>query len=183
MASPRTTPDAVADAESGIRTAQPRDAAGVAALYNHYVADTIATFELDPVSEQEMRGRIADVQARGLPWLLAEDGDHLSGYAYASPWRSRAAYRQAVETSIYLAPSAIGRGTGRRLYAALIAGLGICDVHTMIGGIALPNAASVALHERLGFGQVAHFREVGCKFGRRIDVGYWQRRLRHDHDT
>ena len=163
-----------------IRPADARDAGVVVALYNHFVAGSIATFELDPVPEQEMRNRIRDVHARGLPWLLAWRGDVLSGYAYAGPWRARVGYRQTVESSIYLAPQAIGHGIGRRLYAALIERLLDCDVHTVIGGIALPNAASVALHERMGFVQVAHFREVGSKFGQRIDVGYWQRWLRQD---
>lgn len=165
-----------------IRPADARDAGDIAALYNRFVADSIATFELDPVPESEMRIRIADVQARGLPWLLARHGDALCGYAYAGAWRARAGYRQTVESSIYLAPEAIGRGFGRRLYTTLIERLRDCDVHTVIGGIALPNAASVALHERMGFVQVAHFREVGIKFGQRIDVGYWQRWLRRDDD-
>ena len=163
-----------------IRPADAHDAGVVAALYNRYVAGSIATFELDPVPEQEMRNRIADVRTRGLPWLQAWHGDAPCGYAYAGPWRSRAGYRQTVESSIYLAPEVIGRGIGRRLYAALIERLHDCDAHTMIGGIALPNAASVALHERMGFVQVAHFREVGRKFGHRIDVGYWQRWLHRD---
>jgi L-amino acid N-acyltransferase YncA len=163
-----------------IRPAEACDAGGIAALYNRYVADSIATFELAPVTVQEMRDRIGDVRARGLPWLLARHGEALTGYAYAGPWRARAGYRQAVESSIYLAPQAIGRGIGRRLYTTLIERLHDCDVHTVIGGIALPNPASVALHERMGFVQVAHFREVGSKFGQRVDVGYWQRWLRHD---
>jgi L-amino acid N-acyltransferase YncA len=166
--------------DPGIRPAQACDADAIAALYNHYIADSIATFELEPVSAQDMRERIGSVQARGLPWLLAEAGGRLCGYAYAGPWRARAAYRQAVESSVYLAPWATGRGVGLRLYTALMARLRDCEVHTMIGGIALPNAASVGLHERLGFAKVAHFSEVGCKFGRRIDVGYWQRRLHRD---
>ena len=103
----------------------------------------------------------------------------MRGYAYAAPWRARAAYRHSVETSIYLAPGAGGRGLGARLYRALFAALP-SHVHAAIGGVSLPNPASVALHERLGFRKVAHFREVGRKFGRWIDVGYWQRLLPDD---
>jgi phosphinothricin acetyltransferase len=124
-----------------------------------------------------MAVRIEQVRARGLPWLLAEDAAGVAGYAYAGPWRVRAAYRHSVETSIYLAPRAAGRGIGRSLYAALLDALRERDVHAVIGGVSLPNAASVALHERMGFAQVARFEEVGFKFGRWIDVGYWQLRL------
>ncbi len=157
-----------------IRPAAAGDAAAIAAIYGHYIAHTIITFELEPVGIEAMRDRIAAVQAQGLPWLVAEDGDGIAGYAYAGPWRARAAYRHSVETSVYLAPAATGRGIGSALYRALIDALHGGGVHAAIGGIALPNAASVRLHERLGFVQVAHFRQVGRKFDRWIDVGYWQ---------
>ncbi len=166
-----------AAAGTRIRDATAVDAGAIAAIYNGYVAGSIATFEVDPVADGAMQARIADVRARGLPWLLAEDGAGALGYAYAGPWRARAAYRHSVEASIYLAPQACGRGIGRMLYARLIDALRGLDVHAVIGGVSLPNPASVALHERLGFAQVAHFREVGFKFGRWIDVGYWQRAL------
>jgi phosphinothricin acetyltransferase len=157
-----------------IRAARANDAEGIAAIYNHYIAHTIVTFELDPVTAEAMQARITTIQAQGLPWLVAEQGGSIAGYAYAGPWRPRAAYRHSVEVSVYLAPEAIGRGIGSTLYRGLIGVLHACDVHAAIGGIALPNPASVLLHERLGFVQVAHFRQVGRKFGRWIDVGYWQ---------
>lgn len=160
-----------------IRDAGAMDAVAIASIYNGYVAGSVATFELEAVAADAMRTRVADVQARGLPWLLAECDAGVLGYAYAGPWRARAAYRHSVETSIYLAPQACGRGVGRALYARLIEVLQALDVHAVIGGVSLPNPASVALHERLGFVQVAHFREVGFKSGRWIDVGYWQRTL------
>ncbi|HVI59623.1 MAG TPA: arsinothricin resistance N-acetyltransferase ArsN1 family B [Luteimonas sp.] len=171
------TADARAPVEARIRAAGGADAAAIAAIYNHYVATSIATFELEPVAVAEMAARIAQVGARGLPWLLAEDAAGVAGYAYAGPWRARAAYRHSVETSIYLAPRAAGRGIGHSLYAALLDALRDRDVHAVIGGVSLPNPASVALHERMGFAQVARFEEVGFKFGRWIDVGYWQLRL------
>ena len=167
------------DPSIDIREATAGDAVAIAAIYNHYVNHDIATFELEAVAAEAMRERIAAVQAQGLPWLAAAEEGVVRGYAYAAPWRARAAYRHSVETSIYLAPGAGGRGLGRRLYQALLAALP-SHVHAAIGGVSLPNPASVALHERLGFGKVAHFHEVGRKFGRWIDVGYWQRMLPGD---
>lgn len=157
-----------------VRGARADEAASIAAIYNHYVLHDHATFETQAVAAAEMAARMRAVGEAGLPWLVAEAGAVVAGYAYAMPWRTRAAYRHSVEASVYLAHDATGRGTGRALYLALIAQLQGIGVHAAMGGIALPNAASVALHERLGFVQVAQFREVGRKFGRWIDVGYWQ---------
>jgi phosphinothricin acetyltransferase len=120
-----------------------------------------------------MARRIAEVQAGALPWLVLEAGGRLCGYAYASKWRARPGYRHAVESSVYVDPAMRGRGYGLVLYRALLAQLE-GRFHTVIGGIALPNAASIALHEKLGFRQVACFHEVGHKFGNWVDVGYWQ---------
>jgi phosphinothricin acetyltransferase len=156
-----------------LRNATPADAPAIAAIYNHYVETTTVSMETEPVSADEMAQRIAGIQAEGLPWLvLAADG-RLCGYAYASKWRARPGYRHAVESSVYLDPALRGRGHGRELYRALLARLE-GRFHTVIGGIALPNAASIALHERLGFRQVACFHEVGRKFGAWVDVAYWQ---------
>lgn len=153
--------------------ADPSDAAAIAAIYNHYVATTVISMESDPVSADDMARRIAEVQASGLPWLVFMEDGAVLGYAYASKWRTRPGYRHAVESSVYVAPGERGRGLGQQLYRAL---LGRLDgrFHCVIGGIALPNPASVALHERLGFRQVACFGEVGHKFGKWVDVGYWQ---------
>jgi len=96
------------------------------------------------------------------------------GNAYARPWRPRAAYRHSAESSIYLAPGATGRGLGTLLYQALIADLRQRGRHCVIGGVALPNATSVALHEKLGFAKVAEFKQVGFKLGRWVDVAYWE---------
>lgn len=165
-------------ARHDIRDASAADAARLAAIYNHYVARTVVTFEVDPVETDEMRGRVAAVQGDGLPWLVAaDDAGDVIGYAYATRWRARAAYRHSVESSIYLAPDAVGRGVGRSLYQRLLERLRADGLHTVIGGAALPNPASVALHEALGFTRVAHLREVGRKFDRWIDVGYWQLQL------
>jgi len=157
-----------------LRDAGTVDAEALAALYNHYVAHTAVTFEETPVAPVDMAARLADNAAVGLPWLVAECDGEIAGYAYASKWKGRCAYRYAVESTVYLQPAAVGRGVGSRLYGALIDQLRERRLHTVIGGIALPNDASVRLHEKLGFVKVAQFRQVGFKFGRWIDVGYWQ---------
>ena len=160
-----------------IRPASPADAERICAIYNHYIATTTISFEEEPVPEADMARRIADVAAANLPWLVLHEDDQLIGYAYATKWRVRAAYRYAVESSVYLDPDHAGKGAGTMLYEALLAELRRRDLHLVIGGIAQPNEASVRLHERLGFQKVAHFSEVGLKFGKWIDVGYWQLRL------
>lgn len=160
-----------------IRPAHTDDAQAIAAIYNPYILNTVISFEEDAVTDAAMAQRIADVQAGGLPWLVAERDGKVLGYAYATKWRVRHAYRFSVESSVYLAPAAARQGVGTALYAALLAQLAGCGCHLVIGGIALPNDASVALHEKMGYEKVAHFREVGFKFGRWRDVGYWQKTL------
>jgi phosphinothricin acetyltransferase len=160
-----------------IRTASPAAAAALCAIYNPYVATTAITFEEEPVAEPDMAQRIADVEAVGLPWLVAEADGKIVGYAYATKWRVRPAYRHSVESTVYVDAARVGQGVGRALYAALLDELRQRGLHLVIGGIALPNEGSVGLHERLGFCKVAHFAEVGMKFGRWIDVGYWQLNL------
>jgi phosphinothricin acetyltransferase len=159
-----------------LRDATPADATAIAAIYNHYVATTPISMESDPVAPDEMARRIADVQGATLPWLVLLDQGRVLGYAYASKWRTRPGYRHAVESSVYVEAGQRGRGLGLALYRALLARLE-GRFHAVIGGIALPNAASIALHEKLGFRQVACFPEVGHKFGAWVDVAYWQLNL------
>ena len=149
----------------------------IAGIYNHYVTQTKVTFEEDAVSVPEMTGRIDAVAAAGLPWLVAEENHSVIGYAYAAPFHKRSAYRFTLEISAYLAPEATARGLGTKLYETLIPKLKTNAYHRIIGVIALPNAASVALHEKFGMEQIAHLSEAGFKFGDWIDVGYWQLRL------
>lgn len=157
-----------------IRPASHPDAPRICAIYNHYVAGSTISFEEAPVSTDDMAERIADVTNGGLPWLVLDVDGVVAGYAYATKWRARPAYRNAVESTVYLDPALAGRGHGRRLYARLLDALRSRGLHTVIGGIAQPNERSVALHEALGFRKVAHFSEVGFKHGRWVDVGYWQ---------
>jgi L-amino acid N-acyltransferase YncA len=165
------------NSEALIRPAAPADAPQICAIYNPYVLETVISFEEEAVKASDMAKRVADVQAGGSPWLVAEEAGRIIGYAYATKWRVRPAYRFAVETSVYLAQGQGGKGLGKRLYDALFAELRANGIQVVIGGIAQPNPASVALHERMGMKRVATFEGVGYKFGRWIDMGYWQVRL------
>ena len=160
-----------------IRGASASDAAAIAGIYNHYVTDTVVTFEEESVSVAEIARRIDEVRFASLPWLVAEVDRHVVGYAYSRPWNARSAYRFSVEITVYLAPAHAGRGIGSTLYGELFPILRARRIHAVMGGIALPNEASVALHEKFGLRKVAQFEEVGFKFNRWIDVGYWQRTL------
>lgn len=159
---------------SAIRSTTTQDAVALARIYNHYILNTVVTFEEQAVSAEEMAARIEEVAGHGLPWLIAERDGEVLGYACASRWKPRSAYRHSVEITVYLDPAAAGQGLGTQLYQALFAALRQRSIHVVIGGIALPNEASIALHEMLGLTKVAHFREVGFKFNRWVDVGYWQ---------
>lgn len=159
-----------------LRDCTAQDAEPLCAIYNHYVEETAVTFEEAAVRADEMARRIAQVRCQ-FPWLVWEEDRTVVGYAYAAPWRPRSAYRHSVETTIYLDPGATRKGIGTALYRSLIDRLGLLGVHRAVGGIALPNPASVALHEKLGFVNIGRFHEIGCKFGRWIDVGYWELRL------
>jgi L-amino acid N-acyltransferase YncA len=157
-----------------IRSALPGDAAAITENYNYYVNRNFVTFEEKPVSPTEIQERILEVQSFSLPWLVAERQNDIVGYAFASPWKERTAYRFSAEVSVYVRPDRFRRGIGFQLYHQLLPALKSRGVHAAMGGIALPNDASVALHEKLGFKKVAHFKDVGYKFGQWIDVGYWQ---------
>lgn len=160
-----------------IRPATAADAAAIADIYNPFIRDTVITFEEVPIQAEQLAQRIEAVGAQGLPWLVSEAEGQVLGYAYADQWRSRSAYRYSVESAIYLDRKIAGQGIGTLLYQHLIEQLQRDGIHAVIAGITLPNAASVALHERLGFHKVAHFPSVGLKFGQWLDVGYWQRTL------
>ena len=149
----------------------------LARIYNPYILNTVITFEEIPVTAEEIGARITTILNLGYPYIVAEQEGQVIGYAYAGQWRTRAAYKHTVETSIYLDQSLTGQGLGKILYKDLLQRLQELDIHVVLGGITLPNPVSVGLHEKLGFKKVAHFTEVGYKFGRWLDVGFWQLNL------
>ena len=159
-----------------IRAAEAGDAPAIAAIYAPHVLNGIISFETDAPDADAIRARMT--ASDGLyPWLVATDGPEdgsVLGYAYAGKFRERPAYRYVVETSIYMAGTAQRAGTGRLLYDALIDTLRAQGFAQAIGVIALPNDASIAVHEAVGFRKAGIYREVGFKFGRWIDVGFWQ---------
>lgn len=157
-----------------IRDAVPADAAALADIYNYYIEHSPVTFEEILIDTDTLLGRMAAISEQGLPWLVAESQGQIVGYAYAASWRERSAYRYSVESTVYIAQGHSGGGWGTRLYTELFQRIESLGLHAVIGGITLPNPASVALHEKMGMVKVAHFPEVGFKQGEWLDVGYWQ---------
>jgi phosphinothricin acetyltransferase len=156
-----------------IRKVEILDAAQIAEIYNYYIQNTHHTFETEPLSPEEMQKRIGEVSL-DYPFLVAEEDGEILGYAYSSRFRLREAYEYSAEVSIYVKNEAKQKGIGTSLYAQLFDDLAETDTHAIIASISLPNDPSVRFHERLGFEKVGHFREVGYKLGRWIDVGYWE---------
>lgn len=158
-----------------VRPTTHEDADSICEIYNHYIHTSHCTFELDTVSVADMATRIQRVQQElKLPWLVCEIESTIVGYAYATIWKPRKAYDHTVESTVYLHPDAFGKGHATSLYTALLDKLKQLEYHAILGGIALPNDASIALHEKLGFNKVGELKQVGYKMNRWIDVGYWQ---------
>ncbi|WP_394174504.1 GNAT family N-acetyltransferase [Thalassotalea litorea] len=150
------------------------DATAITDIYNTYIKDSSITFEETLIDIKTCKNRLAHItQTLGLPWIVFIENGQLLGYAYANQWKERSAYRHAVEVTVYLHPNHKGKGIGYRLYQELFQRLGKLDIHCALAVITLPNAASVALHEKLGMKKAAHFPEVGFKFSKWHDVGYW----------
>ncbi len=163
-----------------IRMATADDAAACREIYAPSVLASSTSFEVAVPAVSEMAARI-ELALKKHQWLIAHDAaSQVVGYAYAGAFRNRAAYRFGAETSVYTAPAEHRRGVGRRLYEVLLAGLREQGYFQAYAGITLPNAASVAFHERLGFTAVGRFPRAGFKFGRWHDVGWWHRALRDD---
>lgn len=156
-----------------IRKAIIEDAQQIAEIYNYYIINSWATFEEKQLSTEEMRDRIKAGYLK-YPWLVCDKDQEVLGYAYANAWKQRSAYKLTVESTVYLKSEAISMGVGSLLYDELITQLTDLGFHAVIGGISLPNEASIALHEKFGFVKVAQFKEVGFKFKKWIDVGYWE---------
>ena len=161
-----------------VRPAAPDDIQAIHAIYSHHVLNGLASFEEEPPSPQELRRRYDDVTGRGLPYLVADLGGTVAGYGYCAPYRSRSAYRYALEDSVYVRPDSHGRGIGSALLAELVQrceALGYRQIIAVIGDSA--NAASIALHASQGFLRVGTMRSVGFKFGRWVDSVVMQRPL------
>ena len=156
-----------------VRPAALSDAAEISDIYNYYVRTSHATFELKEIDVSEMIDRIRHAVIRH-EFLVAEIEGAIAGYAYGRAFRPREAYQHSVEVSVYVCDRSIGSNVGTELYSVLIPELIEKGFHTLIAGISLPNEASIRLHEKFGFEKVAHFKEVGRKFDRWVDVGYWQ---------
>ena len=159
-----------------IRLASPADGPRLAAIYRPAVVDHVTSFELEPPDGAEMGRRVMALSAR-TPWLVAEEADHLLGYAYASPHRDRPAYAWSVEVSAYVDPAAHRLGVGRALYRSLFAVLRLQGFQSGYAGIALPNPASLAFHEAMGFRLVGTYHRVGYKHGKWRDVRWYEQSL------
>lgn len=161
---------------SKIRPVLPSDAKSICEIYNYYVEHSTISFEENLVSTDEIRERISIVSSE-FPWLVYERNGRVEAYAYAGKWKPRSAYRFTLECTVYTKHNLKEKGVGTRLYQQLFDELSESYVRSIMAVIALPNGASVGLHEKMGFEKVAHFKEVGYKLDQWIDVGYWQKTL------
>lgn len=159
-----------------IREVQLEDAQAICNIYNYYVENTVITFEEDLVPVSEMEHKIQKTKNTH-PWLVYEEGGKILAYAYGSPWRVKSAYRFSAELTIYSDVDRKKKGVGLELYSELLKQLGAMGVHAVYGVITVPNEKSNRLHEKLGFIKCGHFTEVGFKFNKWIDVGYWEKIL------
>ncbi|TDD33156.1 N-acetyltransferase family protein [Actinomadura sp. KC06] len=161
-----------------VRPAQPRDLEAIARIYAHYVLNTTVTFEQDPPDAHDWWRRLDAVQARGLPFLVAEQTGKVMGFAYCKPWRTRSAYRRTVEDSVYLMPEAVGRGMGRTLLEALLRDCAAAGIRQVIAVIVeTGDPTSSALHKSCGFVDAGRLSAVGHKHGRWLDTLMLQRAL------
>jgi phosphinothricin acetyltransferase len=156
-----------------IRKARKEDAGAIAAIYNYYVVHTAITFETELVSEEEMRERIVRISTE-YPYFVHEKDGFIVGYSYATLWKKRKAYCHTVESTVYVSPDHTREGVGTALMNRLMETLRQMHVHAVIACITIPNDESIALHEKLGFTKASHFRQVGWKFERWLDVGDWE---------
>ena len=166
-----------------IRPVSPADGAAICDIYNHYIENTIVTFEEIPIQTSGMEERIRNISAK-YPYLVWEEKagekekSQINGFAYINQWKERSSYRFSAELSIYLRNGLQGRGFGRQLMEGLLEEVRKTNIHCLVSGIPLPNDLSVGLHEKYGFQKIAQFREIGYKFNSWIDVGYWELILR-----
>jgi phosphinothricin acetyltransferase len=159
-----------------IRNVIKSDTTQIINIYNYYVVNTTITFEENCISKKEMETRISEY-TQDYPWLVYEEKNKVLGYCYANKWRVRSAYKYSAEITVYIDKDHHGKGIGTKLYKELIKQCKKKGLHVLVAGIALPNEKSKGLHEKMGFKKVAHFEEIGMKFDRWIDVGYWEFKL------
>ena len=159
-----------------LRAVSEEDAEAIADIYNYYISETTITFEEIIVSSEAIKSRIQKSTVTH-PWLVAEIDGAVVGYAYATPWHSRSAYRYSSEVAIYLSKERTGSGIGSRLFAALLEALKEQNQHSVIALVGFPNPGSVRLMEKHGFSKVGVLEEVGLKFKQWVDVGIWQLKL------
>jgi L-amino acid N-acyltransferase YncA len=161
-----------------IRPVEISDAAQIKEIYNHYIKTSPATFETEPIGTAEMEKRIREKLEGNYPFLVAAEvtaeNEEITGYAYAAQFKPRAAYRHTVEISVYIKDGFNSKGIATLLYERLFHEISRLGFHAVIAGISLPNEPSVKLHEKFGMKQVAQFKEVGFKFGKWVDTGYWE---------
>ena len=161
-----------------IRQVHIDDAKLLLEIYNYYVLNSVVTFDIEPLSLSAFEDKIAQIMA-DYPFLVFEENDELLGYAYGSKFRPKPAYKNTVETTVYVKNGVHGKKIGTQLYKALLLLLKEQNFHVALGVLTLPNEASVKLHEKFNFTMVGHFKEVGFKFGKWLDVGVFQLNLQN----
>ncbi|WP_445733632.1 GNAT family N-acetyltransferase [Mariniflexile sp.] len=149
------------------------DAQQIVDIYNYYVMNSIVTLDLVPFSVKDFEEKIKTI-SNDFPFIVYEVNNEVWGYAYANTFRTKPAYKNTVELTVYIKHTELGKQIGKKLYSELLLQLKNQNYHVVIGGLTLPNDASVKLHENFGFEKVAHFKEVGYKFDKWHDVGFWQ---------
>lgn len=159
-----------------IRQIEEKDVEVITDIYNNYIVDTVVTFEVDPITKTEMSRRVADISSC-YPYFVYEENGEVAGYCYAHPWKVREAYKNTLETTVYVSPKYIRKGIGNLLMRKLI---DVCKgdgYKVLIACITEENKPSIFLHEALGFKKVSHFEKVGMKFGRELDVVDYELKL------
>lgn len=157
-----------------IRKAELSDAAAICGIYNYYIENTAVTFETVAIEEAEMKERISDIINSGFPYYVIEVDGKIAGYYYVNRWKDRCAYSSTKEVTIYLQKDMTGKGLGSLLFEHLLKTIDRENTHVLLAGICTPNEGSVKLHEKFGFKQVSHMKQIGRKFDKWQDVGHWE---------
>lgn len=156
-----------------IRNATIQDSKKICEIYNYYIENSIVTFEEEKITAAEIENRMKTIQEKFF-WIVYEEENEIKGYAYITSFKGRSAYNKSVECSIYVDNNELGKGIGTALFMELLNRVKALNLHVLLSCITIPNEKSEILHNKFGFEKVAHFKEVGYKFERWIDVSYWQ---------